>query len=109
MTASPRQLLLIGLLLMGIGLVEAGVRQAPARQQATLNDPAALAPALDRLRAAPLQAIGSPADAAIVEGVVFGRTNLTARPQRDLFKRTGLWHRTCMLGPSRALFPHVDC
>ena len=95
-----------------IVLVEAGLRaSSPMSQSVQLPAPqhGSAAHALRQLRDQPDLALSSPRIRAVVDGVVFGRTDTIATADRDAFLASGLWHLLAASGQNIALVMVLTC
>lgn len=94
-------------LVLGICSVEVGLRDPVAfggdTRVGVRARPATSTGFLARLRAAPADAIGEGDRAAIVSGVVFGRTDGVDPGTKRLFLDSGLWHLLAASGQNVAL------
>ena len=99
--------LLVVVALVGVGAVETGVRAVsafdPAAGSAAVPTPAFAAGIVEALRAAPFDHVEDRSQAAIVSGIVFGRTDEIDAADRQRFLDSGLWHLLAASGQNVAL------
>jgi competence protein ComEC len=93
-------------LLAAVLVVELGGRAAEPNG-VELAAPRFATPMLDRLRAAPFAAIADPRSAAVVSGVVLGRTEAIDTATQTVFLDSGLWHLLAASGQNVGLLAMI--
>lgn len=103
---SAQEVALALALVCGMLVVESGVRAAPdprAGDAATIATPGMVQRSVQATRRVPFEFVRDPLRAAIVSGIVFGRTDDVPAVERDRFRRAGLWHLLAASGQNVAL------